>query len=319
MGGRSRTDGVLCLAPPMDLLEQMTTFVRIVEAGSLAAAARQQRMSPAAVSRQLSALETQLGAPLVLRSTRSFSVTDVGREYYERCLRILREVDDAQTVARTGEGARGLLSVSAPVTFGLARIAPLLPGLLAAHPALRMDLRLEDRVIDLVGDGVDVAIRAGIAPPDSDALVAHVLQTYGRVVVGAPAYLRRAGEPKEPEALSKHQLLQHLPGGGALGRWSFERDGRHVDVAADATMRTNALAALDGAAIAGAGLALLPDWLVDDAVRAGRLRVILRGWRAAPVTVSALHRAELRGAARVRTFVEWIRRGLSPPRSRRVP
>jgi DNA-binding transcriptional LysR family regulator len=268
-------------------------------------------MSPAAVSRQLSALETRIGSPLLLRSTRHLAVTDVGREYYARCLRILREVDEAQTVARTGQGAAGLLSVSAPVTFGLARIAPLLPALLAAHRALRLDLRLEDRVIDLVGDGVDVAIRAGVAPPNSDALVAHVLQTYGRVVVGSPAYLRRAGEPKEPEALAKHQLLQHLPGGGPISRWSFEREGRQVDVVAQATMRTNALAAIQGAAIAGAGLALLPDWLVDEAVKARRLRVILRDWRTAPVTAFALHRAELRGSARVRTFVEWIRRGLS--------
>jgi DNA-binding transcriptional LysR family regulator len=296
----------------MDLLEQMTTFVRIVDAGSLAAAARQLRLSPAAVSRQLSALETQIGVPLLLRSTRHLAVTDVGREYYGRCLRILREVDDAQTLARTGQDTAGLLRVSAPVTFGLARIAPLLPGLLAAHRALRIDLRLEDRIIDLVGDGVDVAIRTGIAPPDSDALVAHVLQRYGRVVVGSPAYLQRAGEPTEPEALARHQLLQHLPGGGTLGRWSFEREGRQADVVAEATLRSNALAAIQQAAIAGAGLALLPDWLVGDAVAAGHLRVILRDWRTAPVTVFALHRAELRGAARVRTFVEWIRRALGP-------
>jgi DNA-binding transcriptional LysR family regulator len=296
----------------MDLLEQMTTFVRIVEAGSLAAAARQLRISPAAVSRQLSALEARVGAPLSLRSTRHLAVTDVGREYYGRCLRILREVDDAQSVARAEHGATGLLSVSAPVTYGLARIAPLLPSLLAANRGLRIDLRLEDRVIDLVGDGVDVAIRAGIAPPDSDALVAHVLQKYGRVVVGSPAYLRRAGEPREPEGLAKHQLLQHLPSGGSAVRWTFERAGRQVDVVAHATLRTNALAVIHGAAIQGAGLALLPDWMVEEAVSAGRLRVVLREWKTVPVTAYALHRAELRGAARVRTFVDAVRRGLSP-------
>ena len=186
-----------------------------------------------------------------------------------------------------------------------------MPGLLAAHRSLRIDLRLEDRVIDLVGDGVDVAIRAGLVPPDSDAIVAHALQTYGRVLVGSPAYLRRAGEPKEPEALTKHHLLQHLPGGGVLGRWSFEREGRQVEIVAEATFRSNALAAIQGAAIAGAGLALLPDWMVEEAVAARRLRILLRDWRTAPVTVFALHRAELRGAARVRTFLEWIRRGLS--------
>jgi DNA-binding transcriptional LysR family regulator len=298
----------------MDLLEQMTTFVRIVEAGSLAAAARQLQMSPAAVSRQLSALEAKIGTPLLLRSTRHLAVTDVGREYYGRCMRILREVDDAQTLARTEQGATGLLSVSAPVTYGLARISPLLPTLLAANRGLRIDLRLEDRVIDLVGDGVDVAIRAGIAPPDSDALVAHVLQKYGRVVVGSPAYLRRAGEPREPEGLANHQLLQHLPGSGSAVRWTFEREGRQVDVVAQATLRTNALAVIYGAAIRGAGLALLPDWMVDEAVSAGRLRVVLRKWRTLHVTAYALHRAELRGAARVRTFVEAVRRGLSAAR-----
>ena len=205
------------------------------------------------------------------------------------------------------------------MTYGLARISPLLPPLLAANGGLRIDLRLEDRVIDLVGDGVDVAIRAGIPPPDSDALVAHVLQKYGRVVVGSPAYLRRAGEPREPDGLAKHPLLQHLPGGGSAVRWTFEREGRQVDVVAQATLRTNALAVIHGAALQAAGLALLPDWMVADSVSAGRLRIILREWSTVPVTAYALHRAELRGAARVRTFIEAVRRGLSAARGATRP
>jgi len=147
----------------MDLLDKMATYVRVVEAGSFSAAAKQLRISAAAVSRQIATLETELRARLVLRSTRRMVVTDAGRRYYERCLAILRDVDEAHDAAR-GAGAAGLLKVSAPVTYGLERIAPLLPALAQAHPELRIDLRFEDRRVDLVLEGVDVAVRVGPLP-----------------------------------------------------------------------------------------------------------------------------------------------------------
>src|SRR5262249_23550081 len=134
----------------MDRLEQMSTFVRVVEAGSLTRAAQQLRLSSAAVSRQLSSLEAELATPLILRPSGQMNVTEAGRVFYERCLRILREVSDARDAVMQPRGVHGLLTVSAAVTLGLARIAPHVPRLLAQHPGLRIDLRLEDRAIDLL-------------------------------------------------------------------------------------------------------------------------------------------------------------------------
>ena len=134
----------------MDLLAQMATFVRVVEAGSLSAAARDLRLSTAAVSRQLGALEESLGGALLLRSTRKLTVTEAGRAYYERASRILRDVDEAQSAVRPRPDVSGLVVMSAPVSFGLTRVSPHLPSLLTRHPELRVDLRLEDRVIDLI-------------------------------------------------------------------------------------------------------------------------------------------------------------------------
>ena len=173
----------------MGLLDKMATYVRVIEAGSFSAAAKQLRVSSAAVSRQIATLEAELGAPLLARSTRRMAVTSAGRRYYERCLRILRDVDEAQAIGR-GEGLDGLLLVSAPVTFGLARVVPHVHSLLTKHPGLRVDLRLEDRLIDLVLEGVDVAIRVGGELPESTGLVAHR-------ILGLPARHRRlAGLPE---------------------------------------------------------------------------------------------------------------------------
>src|SRR5262249_16848486 len=142
-----------------------------------------------AVSRQLSALEESLGVILLLRTTRCITVTKEGRLYYEHCLRVLREVEVAKESIHEANIGRGLLTVTAPVTFGLARIKPDLPGFLSQPPTLSVDLRLEDRVVDLIADGIDIAIRVGSESPKSSSLIAHTLLRYRRVVVASPGYL----------------------------------------------------------------------------------------------------------------------------------
>jgi DNA-binding transcriptional LysR family regulator len=291
----------------MDLLSQMATFVRVVEAGSLSSAARGLRLSLPAVSRQLSALEDELGAPLLLRTTRRLTVTEAGRQYYARCLRILREVEEARGEVRAGREVAGRLTVTAPVTFGLSHVTPHLPALLERHPGLHVDLLLEDRVTDLVGEGVDVALRAGIAPPDSTAFMAHPLMTFHRIPVASPRYLKHRGEPKAPEALARHAALVQLPGAGSAGTWHFQREGKEVAVEVTGPLRISAPLALRDAAVAGLGVALLPEWLVAGDVAEGRLQALLPGWGTPPQTLSAVHRMELRGAARVRAFLEHLR------------
>jgi DNA-binding transcriptional LysR family regulator len=297
----------------MDLLTRMATFVRIVEGGSLSAAARRLRLSLPAISRQLRALEDEVGAPLVLRTTRRMTVTDLGREYYERCVRILQQVDDAQASGRRRKAVEGRLVVAASVTFGTLRVAPTLPALLAAHPRLRIDLRVEDRLSNLVGEGIDVALRAGsLVPPDTEGVIAVPLVGYPRVAVAAPTYLRRRGEPKEPAALARHDALVQIAGTGAPAtRWRFTRDEREESVVVAEVLACNALIVLRDAAVAGLGVAVLPEWLVARELASGALRTILSAWTCSRSSLSALYRVELRGDARVRALVEHLRAALA--------
>ena len=289
----------------MDLLDKMATFVRVVEAGSFSAAAKQIRISTAAVSRQIMTLEGELHTRLLTRSTRRMAITSEGRQYYERCLRILRDVDEAQSIGRSGQ-IDGVLRVNASVTFGVARVIPHLDGLMKKYPQLRVDLRLEDRLVDLVMEGVDVVIRAGGMPPESTQIVAHRLLGYQRVIVASPAYLARHGTPKTPEALAKHRALVHAPG-DLTDTWTLIDDDREARVGVDVVFRSNALFALRHLAVVGGGIALLPDWFVADDVERRALRIVLPEWRTEAVSVHALHRIEHRGAPRVKAFIDHLR------------
>ena len=292
----------------MDLFERMATYVRVVEAGSLSAAAKQLRISSAAVSRQIAALEAELHGPLLLRTTRRMAITPAGRRYYERCLRILLDVEEAQAVGR-GDALPGLLKVNAPITFGLACVVPHVHALLAKHPGLRLDLQLEDRLVDLLLDGVDVAVRVGDGLPETTEIVAHRISSFRRVIVASPDYLKQKGEPRTPEALAKHAALARASGREAES-WLLRSEEREARVWLNVSFRSNALHAVRELATSGAGIALLPAWFVTDEVARGALRVILPSWETPLVTVNALHRVELRGAPRVTAFIEHLRAAL---------
>ncbi len=286
----------------MDIVSKMTTFVRVVERGSLAAAAKHLGVSSGAVSRQIAALEDDVGVALLARTTRRMALTDAGRLYYERCLRVLREVDEARAVGKHG-GVEGPLRMSVPVTFGLAAIAPLMPALLRRYPSLVLDMQLEDRFVDLLPEGIDLAIRTG-RPPVSNDLIASELVRYGRTLVASPRYLQEHGTPHTPEALARHDAL--LPSGATS--WTFTAK-ESVTVRPRIAFRSNSLHVLRELAIEGAGLALLPAWFVR-AVRPNRLRRLLPTWRAPSITVWAVYRTEHRGSARVRAVVEHMRAGV---------
>jgi DNA-binding transcriptional LysR family regulator len=288
----------------MSLFDQMETFVRIVQAGSLSGAARQLRRSVPGVSRQLHALEQELGVQLVVRSTRRMNLTDAGRHWYETSLRVLRELDEArERIASPGE-VRGSLVVSASVSLGLGLIVGCLPAINAAHPHLVIELRLEDRLIDFIGEGVDVAIRAGAPPPDSTAYQAHRLTTFSRRLVAAPAYLERHGTPRTPEQLARHACLVQVAASHV--RWMLLRgdEAREVDV--QDPIRSTAPLALRDLARAGLGVALLPEWLVEQDLASGTLKAVLKEWSGIPVSAWAVHRVELRSSVSVRAFVEGL-------------
>ncbi|HEU4406021.1 MAG TPA: LysR family transcriptional regulator [Polyangiaceae bacterium] len=303
----------------MDFLAQIATFRRVVEAGSFSAATRGLGMSVAAVSRQISALEAELGAPLLMRTSRKLSMTDQGQRFYDYCVRLTQLTDEARASVREGAELRGALTVTAPVALGLERVGPALYSFSAQHPGVELELRLEERTVDLVAEGVHVAVRAAPAPPPSALLVATPLTRSARLVVASPDYLRARGEPKAPAALAGHDALVHVTDAGPASDWRFRRGGEEHTIKAGGPFRATTLLALRDAALGGLGLALLPEWLVRDALAEGRLRAVLAGYEVPPISVFALYRVDLRHVARVRALLEHLRAAFAEPKQAAAP
>lgn len=291
----------------MDLLTRMETFVRIVEAGSFSTAGKQLRISVAAVSRHVAALENELGTSLIARTTRKMTVTPAGRLYYDRCVRVLREVDEAQTVGRLR--IAGPLRLSVPVSLGALAGDTLVYSLLARYPALRIDLRVEDRIIDLALENVDIAIRVGAEPPLSSEIVAVPLASWTRVVVASRSYVVSRGEPMKPADLARHDALS--TGGAMSDVWTLYDGTRIARVRLATRFSTNAGQLLHGAALQGHGVALLPDWFVADDLKAHRLQRLLGAWTSERTSMHALYRASLRNEQRARTVIGHLRQAFA--------
>lgn len=292
----------------MDLLAAMATFVRVTDAGSLSKAARELEVTPAAVSRQLTALEQELGASLLVRTTRHVALTEEGRRFYEHAERMVHEAEEARASVREDRAIRGRVTVSMPTAFAHAGIHIALAALVTTNPGLVIDVRLEDHPVDLLADGIDVAVRAGLVPPDSTTLVAQPLATLDRAVVCAPAYVKRRGEPHAPRDLAGHDALVHLHAGNAVGVWALYAGDDSTQVAVAGPLRATALHVLRDAAVEGVGIALLPRFLVADDLRAKRLRALaLGGWQPRAQHTYALVRAESKNRARVRSVIDHLR------------
>lgn len=288
----------------MDLLSQMATFVSIVDGGSLSAASRMQRLSLPAVSRQLASLEADLGTPLVIRSTRRLRVTEAGQKWYLHSRRVLAEVEDARQAVRPSKTVHGTIVVSASFTYGYVVLAPKLARLSERHPHLTVDLRVEDQLVDLVGEGVDVAIRIGSPPPDSTAFVARPLHTMRRVLVAAPRFLKKHGTPRSPAELASKECLFQVTPRGVPVRYRLVRDGREEVVDVRGHLRSNAPIVLFDLAVRGSGIAYLPEWLVEPAIENGTLKRVLPGWASPPIVAFAVFRTELRDARRLEALLE---------------
>jgi len=295
----------------MGQFRQISTFVEVVARGSLSAAARAEGIAPAMIGRRLDALEARLGVKLLQRTTRKLALTDEGSAFLEDCQRILGELEEAESaVAERSARASGHLLISAPAGFGRQHVAPLLPSFLAEHRDVTVTLNLNDRVVDLIGEGVDVAIRIA-SLPDSN-LVSVKLADNERVVVGSPAYLKRHGEPATLADLAKHNCLAISSAGSQRG-WTFHDNGKNVTLKVAGNMGCNDGEVLHDWALAGKGLAWRSMWEVGAEIEAGKLKAVLNEYSAPGNDIYAVFAQRRHLPLRIRVFVDFLRHSYAQP------
>lgn len=291
----------------MDRYQAMLTFVRVVDTGSFSAAARQLNVGQPAVSKTIAQLEGRLQVSLLIRSTHGLTPTEAGQRFYERARVAIQEADEAESAARgAGAGLSGCLRVSAATTFARLHIVPLLPRFLEQHPELEIDVILDDRVIDLVAEGVDVSLRMG-ALPDS-AAVARKLATSGRSVLATPVYLERAGEPHSPADLAGHEGVIYSQ---LSNVWSFTRDCAEASVSVRGRVRVSAAEGLRAAVLAHMGLTIASDWMFAPELAAGTVRRVLEGWTLPSLDLWAVFPAGRMASAKARQFASFVEAAMS--------
>lgn len=286
----------------------METFVRVIEAGSFSAAAQQMRVGQPAVSKAISRLEQRLGVRLVLRSTRGLSATDAGQSYYEEAKAVLQRAEQAELVATTaGKSLSGRLRVSAPVTFARLHIVPKLEDLLKAHPALDVEVVLSDREVDVIEEGIDVALRLG-SLVDS-ALIARKLASRRRVVLAAPRYFREFGKPQRPQELAQHEAVIYAERlGGSV--WTFRNDGDEVAVTLKGRVRVSAAEGVREAVFAGLGLTVSSEWMFTPELASGTVETALTNWQLPDMDLWAVFPAGRLASSKARAFVSFVEAGL---------
>ncbi|MBI4183934.1 MAG: LysR family transcriptional regulator [Proteobacteria bacterium] len=294
----------------MDRLASMQLFVRVVEAESFSAAATQVSMSKSAVSKHVQRLEDHLDVRLLNRTTRRLSLTETGRDYYQRCKRILAEVEEAElSVSHLHSQPKGLLRVNAPMSFGVLHVTPLIPDFMARYPALGVDLALNDRYVDLVEEGYDVAVRIGQLADSS--LIARRLAPARAAVCASPAYLARHGRPARPEDLKAHNCLGYAYFSSG-DEWRFRVGGRMLTVRIAGNFRANNGEVLREAAVRGLGLALLPTFICGRDLKSGALEAVLREAMPEPRGIFAVYPQGRYLSAKIRAFVDFLAAAFGP-------
>jgi len=288
----------------MDRLTGMAVFVRVVEKGSFAAAAAEFDLSPTMVANHVRAQERALGARLLDRTTRRHALTEIGAAYFERCRDVLASVHAADHVAEALRAVpQGTLRISAPVSWGTHRLVPVLGGYLARHPGVRVDLRLDDRVVDLAEEGFDCGFRSGQLA--DKGLVARPLKRARMRVAASAGYLARRGTPRTPQELAAHAVLS-FPPWGADPVLRFERAGQTIRVPVRGPMVINNGQAMLSAALAGIGIAVQADALLDPAIADGTLVPLLPDWKLPSRAMHVVRLPEARPSAKLRTFLDFV-------------
>jgi DNA-binding transcriptional LysR family regulator len=287
----------------MDRLAAMETFVYVVETGSFSAAARRLNIGQPAVSKAIAHLEARLAVRLLLRSTRGLTPTEAGLAFFERSKRAIEEADEADNAARgAASGLTGNLRICAAVTFGRLHIVPHLGPFLDQNPDLNIDLMLDDRNVNLVEEGVDIALRMG-ALSDS-GLTARKIAECRRMVLGTPAYFEKHGEPTCPADLSKHQAVIYTLGGGAS--WQFRNGTDNQSVIISGRIRVNAAEGLRAAVLAHQGLTMASEWMFAPELANGAVREVMKDWTLPNQDLWAVFPTGRMANAKARAFAEYV-------------
>lgn len=286
----------------MDRIDAMRAFVSVADLEGFAPAARKLGLSASAVTRLIASLENHLGARLLQRTTRSVTLTDVGARYLERARRILGDVEEAEASASAETSQpSGRLVVSAPLMFGRLHVGPIMSAYLKQYPKVSAELRLSDRMVNLVDEGVDVAVRIGHLADSS--VVARVVGNMRRIVVASPRYLKARGTPSKPSDLARHEIIQ---GATSLSEWRFTENGREFRVPNTSRFATNSTDAAVLHAEQGGGLISVLAYQVADALKAGRLRIVLASYEPPPMPIHIAYPTSRLLSAKVRAFADLV-------------
>jgi DNA-binding transcriptional LysR family regulator len=288
----------------MDRMAMMETYVAVFETGSFSGGARRMRVGQPAASKSIAQLEEKLGVRLLLRSTRGLTPTEAGQRYYERAKRSIEEADEAEFAAKgAGANLSGKLKISAAVTFARLHIVPAMKGFLEMHPDLVIEIVLDDRNIDLLEAGVDVALRMGAL--DDSAMTARKISECRRVVLGTPAYFSHAGIPTQPMDLLDHQaIVYEQRGGGSM--WTFKRAGEEVVVAVSGRIALNAAEGVRSAVLSDMGLAIASEWMFVPELQSGAVQEVLGDWSLPTIELWAVYPAGRMASMKARAFVKFI-------------
>lgn len=288
----------------MDRIETMQAFVTVADHKGFAPAARKLGLSASAVTRMVAALEERVGARLLQRTTRSVMLTDAGERFLERARRILADVEEAEgAVQAERTQPTGRLAVSAPLGFGRRHVTPLMSTYLKRYPEVAGDLRLSDRMVNLVEEGIDIAVRIGHLPDSS--LVARAVGDMRRMVVASPDYLAAHGEPHHPSEIAAHRVV-HFGALSAAPDWRFVEDGREVRVACAPRFTTNSADAAIYHAEQGGGLTRVLAYQAAEGLASGRLKAVLVDYEIAPLPIHLVYPTSRLLSAKVRAFVDLV-------------
>ncbi|AXY03563.1 LysR family transcriptional regulator [Vibrio alfacsensis] len=289
----------------MDQLSAMRAFVRVVQTGSFSATGREMNTSQTTISKKVAALEKKIGVKLLARSSRDHALTPAGAKYYQTCVDILGELDEAETEARSEVASpQGTVRISAPVAFGRILLAPIMAEFFQRYPDIKVDLRLSDRHTDLISDGIDVAIRA--RQLEDSTLVARHLFDNPMLVLAAPSYLDRNGTPKKPDDLTQHNCLIYS-GMQEVNIWRFTKEDKEHSVAVSGNFQSDNGDVLLEVALTGMGIVILPIWMVESHIKAGRLKQIMSDYLGQNLPFNAVYLQSRYTPLKVRCLIDYLK------------